>query len=68
MSDFNWYNLKDNLCPRCSGDMTKAKFKLSSHTLVCNCGFIISLHRYQQIVSEMNNRDVLEVESETQEI
>lgn len=49
-----WYNLKQNKCPQCNKDF----FDFKPTFIKCPCGFTISLKRFNEIVSEQNNRTV----------
>ena len=63
-----WYNLKQNKCPQCDKEFSN----FEGTYIKCGCGFIISLKRFNEIVSDQVNRTVsrfknITGESENQE-
>lgn len=54
-----WWNLRKNCCPKCGRDFFKsAKTEISKDEIHCVCGFFISTKRYQEIVNDLNTKDV----------
>lgn len=49
-----WCNLKQNKCPKCN----KTFNNFSETFIKCPCGFTISLKKFNEIVSDQNNRTV----------
>ena len=52
----NWNNLKLNKCPKCNQDLSN---KLEGNMFYCNCGFVISVKRFKEII---NNKVLRQIE------
>lgn len=63
-----WDNLKKNRCPQCNGDLaTSTRVETTTGSgLKHKCGFTISDRKFEQIVSERINKDLLYPDAEVQ--
>ena len=62
----NWNNLRENKCPRCGRDFLQhGTYDPAEKTLTCICKFKISTQRMQEIINQINSRDVLQTHPRT---
>ena len=57
----NWYNLKNNKCPKCNKDFMlglNVESNMQPTMFTHKCGFKISEQRYKEIVSGMVSKEL----------
>jgi len=55
-----WYKLSKNKCPQCH----KLLNSFSKEYIGCSCGFSISVKKFSKIVDDLNNRKLVQDNSQ----
>lgn len=54
----NWYNLRQNKCPKCSKELEFGHDKDGKDLFFCHCTFSISGAKFKNIVNDIVTREV----------